>query len=43
MSDTEQKPGRDFKDTVNLPKTDFPMKGNLTQLEPKMLAYWEQA
>src|SRR5689334_10800327 len=42
MSDAE-KPGRDYKDTVNLPKTEFPMKGNLTQLEPKLLAHWEQA
>jgi isoleucyl-tRNA synthetase len=31
-----------YKDTVNLPKTDFPMKGNLSQLEPKMLAWWEE-
>ena len=27
---------------VNLPKTDFPMKGNLSQLEPRMLAWWEE-
>jgi len=26
---------------VNLPKTDFPMKGNLAQLEPRMNAFWE--
>ncbi|MHB8875662.1 MAG: isoleucine--tRNA ligase [Myxococcaceae bacterium] len=32
----------DFKDTLNLPKTDFPMKGNLAVLEPKMLAWWEE-
>src|SRR3954462_7969720 len=32
--------GRDYKDTVNLPKTEFPMKGNLAQLEPKMLDWW---
>src|SRR5262249_30590419 len=25
---------------VNLPRTDFPMKGNLTQLEPRLLSYW---
>ncbi|HLL52466.1 MAG TPA: isoleucine--tRNA ligase [Myxococcaceae bacterium] len=40
MSD-EQKPGRDYKDTVNLPKTEFPMKANLAQLEPRMLSWWE--
>ena len=31
----------DLKKTVNLPKTDFPMKGNLPTAEPKMLAKWE--
>ncbi|MFY0583249.1 isoleucine--tRNA ligase [Cystobacter fuscus] len=33
-------PPQDPKDTVNLPKTDFPMKGNLAQLEPRMLGWW---
>src|ERR1700692_4493909 len=28
----------DFKKTVNIPRTDFPMKANLTQTEPKLLA-----
>jgi isoleucyl-tRNA synthetase len=32
----------DLKSTLNLPKTDFPMKANLPQNEPKMLARWEQ-
>ena len=31
----------DLKNTVNLPKTDFPMKANLAAAEPKMLAQWE--
>ena len=31
----------DLKKTVNLPRTDFPMKANLPQNEPKMLARWE--
>ncbi len=31
----------DYKDTLNLPKTDFPMRGNLPQREPDMLKYWE--
>ena len=31
----------DLKSTLNLPKTDFPMKANLPQNEPKMLARWE--
>jgi isoleucyl-tRNA synthetase len=30
-----------YKDTLNLPKTEFPMKANLTIREPKMLARWE--
>jgi len=32
----------DYKQTLNLPKTAFPMKGNLPQAEPKMLARWEE-
>jgi len=32
----------DLKSTINLPKTDFPMKANLPQNEPKMLEHWEQ-
>jgi isoleucyl-tRNA synthetase len=32
----------DYKDTVNLPRTEFPMKGNLPQLEPRLLAFWAQ-
>ena len=30
-----------YKDTLNLPKTDFPMKAGLTTREPEMLAKWE--
>lgn len=32
----------DYKATLNLPKTDFPMKANLPQREPEMLARWAQ-
>jgi isoleucyl-tRNA synthetase len=32
----------DLKSTINLPKTDFPMKANLPQNEPKILEKWEQ-
>ncbi|MEZ5687235.1 MAG: isoleucine--tRNA ligase [Caenibius sp.] len=32
---------RDYKDTVFLPKTDFPMKAGLPQKEPGILARWE--
>jgi len=30
----------DYKNTLNLPKTAFPMKANLAQREPKMLQQW---
>ncbi|MDD2557328.1 MAG: isoleucine--tRNA ligase [Desulfuromonas sp.] len=30
----------DYKDTLNLPKTDFPMRGNLPKREPQMLHKW---
>jgi len=32
----------ELKSTLNLPKTDFPMKANLPQNEPKTLARWEE-
>src|SRR5947209_14366715 len=32
----------DLKSTINLPKTAFPMKANLPQNEPKLLARWEE-
>jgi isoleucyl-tRNA synthetase len=32
----------DYKATLNLPRTDFPMRANLPQREPEMLAWWEQ-
>jgi len=39
MSDSAPK---EYKATLNLPQTEFPMKGNLAQLEPKMLELWER-
>jgi isoleucyl-tRNA synthetase len=33
----------DLKSTLNLPRTNFPMKANLPQNEPKQLADWEAA
>jgi isoleucyl-tRNA synthetase len=32
----------DYKATLNLPKTEFPMKANLPQREPELLASWNQ-
>ncbi|RLA24051.1 MAG: isoleucine--tRNA ligase [Gammaproteobacteria bacterium] len=31
----------DYKSTLNLPKTTFPMKGNLAQREPERLKQWQ--
>ena len=30
----------DYKDTLFLPKTDFPMRANLSQREPEFLKFW---
>jgi isoleucyl-tRNA synthetase len=32
----------EYKDTLNLPRTEFPMKGNLDKLEPRLLKWWEE-
>ncbi len=32
----------DYKSTLNLPETAFPMRGNLAQKEPKMLKDWTE-
>ena len=33
---------KDFNDTLNLPKTDFPMRAGLPKREPEMQARWER-
>jgi isoleucyl-tRNA synthetase len=33
---------QNYKDTLNLPRTDFPMKANLAQREPELLKKWEE-
>ncbi|MDD4401176.1 MAG: isoleucine--tRNA ligase [Desulfitobacteriaceae bacterium] len=33
----------DYRDTLNLPETSFPMRGNLPKLEPQILKSWEEA
>jgi isoleucyl-tRNA synthetase len=38
MSDTR----KDYRDTVFLPRTDFPMKAGLAQKEPAILARWRE-
>ncbi|MFH1595175.1 MAG: isoleucine--tRNA ligase [Pseudomonadota bacterium] len=32
----------DYKETLNLPRTDFPMKADLPQREPQILKRWEE-
>ncbi len=32
----------DYKNTLNLPQTDFPMKASLPEREPKLLEMWKQ-
>ncbi len=31
-----------YKDTINLPRTKFPMRANLAKREPDILAFWER-
>ena len=38
MSDATRQ--RDYKETLNLPRTAFPMRANLPQREPETLARW---
>ena len=33
---------KDYRSTLNLPKTDFPMRANLGELEPRMQKFWEE-
>ena len=42
MADTDasSKQGRDYKDTLSLPTTDFPMRAGLPKAEPKHLERW---
>src|SRR4029077_12758361 len=39
--ESEDTPMPEWKDTVNLPRTDFPMKANLPTSEPDTLARWQ--
>lgn len=32
----------DYSKTLNLPRTDFPMRANLSQREPEILKFWEE-
>ncbi len=41
-TDSSEQAGRDYRDTVFLPQTDFPMRAGLPQKEPQILARWEE-
>ena len=36
------KPKKEYKNTLNLPKTDFPMKAELSKREPAILEQWQK-
>ena len=39
---TTQEKKNDFRSTLNLPQTDFPMRANLFQREPEMMKKWDE-
>ena len=39
---SNEKPGSQYKDTINLPKTAFPMKAGLPNREPQILKKWAE-
>jgi isoleucyl-tRNA synthetase len=42
MTDKDPQQAGNYKATLNLPHTSFPMKANLTVLEPRLQARWEE-
>ena len=42
MSDTQKLALKKIKKSINLPKTSFPMKANLSQNEPTSLKKWKK-
>ncbi len=42
MADDAEKPSRDYRETVFLPDTPFPMRAGLPQKEPQILERWAQ-
>ncbi|HEY2051129.1 MAG TPA: isoleucine--tRNA ligase [Caulobacteraceae bacterium] len=40
MADDTQAPSRDYRETIFLPQTDFPMRAGLPALEPRILEGW---
>ncbi|SON54622.1 Isoleucine-tRNA ligase [Hartmannibacter diazotrophicus] len=42
MTDTAETAGRDYSETLYLPKTDFPMRAGLPKKEPETLEKWKE-
>jgi isoleucyl-tRNA synthetase len=42
MADDAAKPSRDYRETVFLPETPFPMRAGLPQKEPEILRRWDE-
>ncbi len=42
MSDAAPAPDRDYKETLFLPETDFPMRAGLPKREPQLLTRWRE-
>ncbi|WP_298966463.1 class I tRNA ligase family protein, partial [uncultured Methylobacterium sp.] len=40
MTDSKPDAGRDYSETLFLPRTDFPMRAGLPQREPEILSRW---
>ena len=41
MSEEQSKFLKDIRESLLLPKTDFPMKANLSKKEPDIIKYWD--
>ena len=41
-ADKSTQSGRDYSPTLNLPKTEFPMRAGLPKKEPEIVARWQQ-
>ncbi len=39
----KEEESKNYKETLNLPRTDFPMKANLSKKEPEIQRFWEKA
>ena len=39
---SEETVARDYRETLNLPKTEFPMKADLPKREPDRVRWWKE-